>query len=133
MPAHEYSKLTTDIDGDQSCPEVNEVAETPCFDCRRSSRYRILKFALMISTSMLALALIALTIILSRIPLSTLLQFIDSSSNTPDTYLPMNLGRDSRYMTRNHTADALWDVMLEDHLGEYATLDGAFDRGEFSM
>jgi hypothetical protein len=121
MSQHGYSKLTEAHD-DTFAVDGDHGAR--CVRCGGLSRYHLLKLALAVSTMLLALSLVGIMILVNRMPAS--------SSSLPETRF-MGLGRDSRYMTRNHSADALWDVYLEDHLGEYATPEGPFDRAEFSM
>lgn len=130
MPDHEYSKLMKE---DDEALGVDNVSENQCIDSRQLRSYRLLKLALAASTMVLALALVAITILVSRITSVTLCPSTGPRSWHSTEYRSTGLGRDSRYMTRNHSADALWDVMLEDHLGEYTTPDGPFDRAEFSM
>lgn len=130
MPDHAYSKLIKENDealGD------DDVSEHQCINCRHLWRYRLLKLALAVSTTLLALALVAIITLVTSFPSITLPPSRVPSSRPSTEYRFTSLGRDSRYMTRNHSADALWEIMLEDHLGEYTTPDGPFDRGEFSM
>jgi hypothetical protein len=122
MPQHGYSKLTEG--GDNAFETDGSDLGGRCVDRRCLSRCRLLTFALAVSTTLLALALVGIAILMIRIP---------SAGSLPPEFRSTGLGRDSRYMTRNHSADGLWNVYLEDHLGEYSTPEGSFDRGEFSM
>jgi hypothetical protein len=130
MSTHEYSKLR---ENNEEGFEVDNGPASRCTDGENSLSLRGLKVAIAALTCLLALSLIATTLLVSRLPSSTDYQGTMLSASPSTQYRSTTLGRDSRYMTRNHTADALWDVMLEDHLGEYSTPDGPFDRGEFSM
>ncbi|KPI40634.1 uncharacterized protein AB675_10615 [Cyphellophora attinorum] len=130
MSMHEYSKLR---ENNEEGFEVDDGPASRCTDRVHSSTFRGLKVAVATLTCLLALSLIAITVLVSRLPSSTDCQGTTLSASLSSQYRSTTLGRDSRYMTRNHAADALWEVMLEDHLGEYSTPDGPFDRGEFSI
>jgi hypothetical protein len=130
MSTHEDSKLT---ENNEEGFEVDNGPASRCTDREHSLRLRGLKIVVAALTCLLALSLITIAVLVSRLPSSNDYHGMTLGALLSSQYRSTTLGRDSRYMTRNHTADALWDVMLEDHLGEYTTPDGPFDRGEFSM
>jgi hypothetical protein len=130
MLTHEYSKLT---ENNEEGFEVDNAPAGRCTDRKHPLSFRGLQATVAALTGLLALSLITITVLVSRLPSSADYHGTTLSASPSSQYRSATLGRDSRYMTRNHTADGLWDVMLEDHLGEFATPDGAFDRGEFSM
>jgi len=102
-------------------------------DCQHRAKCRMLTYALYVCILLLLITSISTSVLVWNITAQQPVLYTEKVLQHDDDHRMTSLGRDSRYMTTNHSADDLWDIMLEDHLGEYVTSDGPFDRGEFSM
>lgn len=94
-------------------------------------RERDLKRALYSLSFLLIGCFVALTLLSFRIKILATAR--DNCSKDQLINFRTPLGRDTRYMTRDHSSDFLWDPLLADQLGEFATPGEEFETGEYGM